>query len=73
MGAILQLLDPWTETLDRNENGFKLAGVIYIYRISDNRFTGITRRNFEIFRGLCGDETLKNVILVINMWGEVTR
>jgi hypothetical protein len=67
VSATLHLLDPWTESLDRYENGSKLAGVIYIYRISDNRFTGIAGRNFGIFRGFCGDETLKNVILVINM------
>ncbi|KAF9645064.1 hypothetical protein BDM02DRAFT_712317 [Thelephora ganbajun] len=54
------------------ENGFKLAGVIYIHRISDKRFTGIAGRNFRMFRELCGDSTLKNVILVTNMWGEVS-
>ncbi|KAF9647084.1 hypothetical protein BDM02DRAFT_3065838, partial [Thelephora ganbajun] len=53
--------------------GSKLAGVIYIHRISDLRFTGITGRNFRMFRELCGDSTLKNVILVTNMWGMVTK
>ena len=62
-----------TELLDRYEKGSKLAGVIYIHRISDKRFTGITGRNFKMFRELCGDTTLKNVILVTNMWGEVSR
>ncbi|KAF9650766.1 hypothetical protein BDM02DRAFT_3111513 [Thelephora ganbajun] len=55
------------------EAGSKLAGVIYIHRISDRRFTGIAGRNFKMFRELCGDSTLKNVILVTNMWGEVTE
>jgi chromosome segregation ATPase len=58
--------------LDRYGNGFTLAGVIYIHRISDKRFTGIAKRNFGMFRELCGDETLKNVVLVTNMWGEVS-
>ena len=62
-----------TGLLDRYEKGSKLAGVIYIHRISDKRFTGITGRNFKMFRELCGDTTLKNVILVTNMWGEVSR
>ena len=57
-----------TEPLNRYERGFGLAGVIYVHRISDKRFTGMARRNFSRFRGLCGDETLKNVILVTNMW-----
>ena len=62
----------WTEPLDRYEKGSKLSGVIYIHRISDKRFTGIAGRNFHMFRELCGDEALKNVVLVTNMWGEVT-
>ena len=52
----------------RYEEGSTLAGVIYIHRISDNRFSGITARNFNLFRKLCGESTLKNVILVTNMW-----
>ena len=55
----------------RYEKGSKLAGVIYIHRISDIRFTGISGRNFKIFRELCGEPSLKNVVLVTNMWEEV--
>jgi len=55
------------------ENGSKLAGIIYIHRISDERFTGISVRNFKMFRKLCGESTLKNVILVTNMWGKVEQ
>jgi len=61
------------EPLNRYEKGSQLAGVIYIHRISDKRFTGIAGRNFKMFRKLCGDKTLKNVVLVTNMWGEVPR
>ena len=55
----------------RYEHGTKLAGIIYIHRISDERFTGISVRNFRMFRKLCGESTLKNVIVVTNMWGKV--
>ena len=55
----------------RYEKGSKLAGVIYIHRISDNRFTGISGRNFRMFRELCGESSLKNVVLVTNMWSKV--
>jgi seryl-tRNA synthetase len=34
--------------------------------------TGISRRNFGMFRKLCGDDALQNVVIVTNMWGEVT-
>ena len=49
-----------------------LSGVIYIHRISDRRFTGVAGRNFDMFHKLCGDAALKNIVLVTNMWGEVT-
>ena len=59
--------------MDRYESGSKLAGILYVHRISDDRFTGISVRNFKMFRQLCGDSTLKNVILVTNMWGRVEQ
>jgi len=52
--------------------GVKLAGVIYVHRISDDRFGGLATKNFRMFRELCGEKTLKNVILMTNMWGRVT-
>ena len=57
----------------RYEHGYKLSGIIYTHRISDIRFTGIAGRNFKMFRELCGDPTLKNVVLVTNMWGEISQ
>ncbi|TEB19747.1 hypothetical protein FA13DRAFT_1593346, partial [Coprinellus micaceus] len=55
------------------ENDKKLAGVIYIHRISDFRMGGISTRNFRMFRELCGDSSLKNVVILTNMWGEVNK
>jgi len=57
----------------RYKNGSRLAGLIYVHRISDRRFSGIAGRNFKIFRELCGESSLKNVVLVTNMWGEVSH
>ena len=56
----------------RYQSGRKLSGLIYMHRISDFRVGGISRRNLNMFRKLCGDETLRNVALVTNMWSEVT-
>ncbi|KAF7975133.1 hypothetical protein HWV62_10439 [Athelia sp. TMB] len=53
------------------QQGATLSGVIYVHRISDFRMGGISRRNFSMFRKLCGDDSLKNVALVTNMWSEV--
>ncbi|KDQ55904.1 hypothetical protein JAAARDRAFT_59361 [Jaapia argillacea MUCL 33604] len=50
------------------EAGKKLAGVIYVHRILDPKLGGVSRRNFRMFRQLCGDETLKNVVIVTSMW-----
>jgi GTPase SAR1 family protein len=54
------------------ESGSRLAGLMYMHRISDRRFGGIAGRNFKIFREICGEKSLKNVILVTNMWSEVS-
>jgi hypothetical protein len=42
----------------------KLSGLIYVHRISDVLMGGISSRNFRMFRKLCGDDTLKNVVIV---------
>jgi hypothetical protein len=44
-----------------------------MHRISDVRMGGISTRNFKMFRQLCGESTLRNVVIVTNMWGEVGR
>ena len=61
------------KNLVRHKHGPKLSGVIYIHPISDKRFMGVARRNFEMFREFCGDSALKNIVLVTNMWGEVSQ
>jgi hypothetical protein len=50
-----------------------LAGVIYMHRISDNRISGTSKRNFTMFRKLCGKDALKNVAIVTTMWGKVDK
>ncbi|KAF7424183.1 hypothetical protein PC9H_009486 [Pleurotus ostreatus] len=54
------------------EQGRKLAGIIYMHRISDVRMGGISSRNFRMLRHLCGDTTLKNLVIVTNRWEEVS-
>ncbi|OAX43140.1 P-loop containing nucleoside triphosphate hydrolase protein [Rhizopogon vinicolor AM-OR11-026] len=53
------------------EHGAKLAGIIYMHRISDFRMGGTNKRNFKMFRELCGESTLRNVLIVTNMWDQV--
>lgn len=58
-------------TIHSYRDGKKLAGIIYLHRISDFRFGGIATRNFKMFRELCGEKSLKNVVIVTTMWSEV--
>ncbi|KAG8718280.1 hypothetical protein FRC09_012903 [Ceratobasidium sp. 395] len=53
--------------MSHNENQL-LSGIIYMHRITDNRVGGVSRRNFKVFRELCGKDALKNVIITTNMW-----
>ena len=62
----------WVLT-QRYRQGCKLHGIIYLHRISDDRVGGIDKANFGIFRKLCGDKSLKNVIILTNMWSRVTK
>ncbi|KAG0705708.1 hypothetical protein DFH29DRAFT_825928, partial [Suillus ampliporus] len=55
------------------EHGARLAGVIYMHRISDFRMGGTSEHNFKIFRDFCGEGSLNNVLIVTNMWSEVKR
>jgi chromosome segregation ATPase len=44
-----------------------------MHRISDIRMGGVSTRNLRMFRKLCGDDTLKNVVIVTSMWGKIAR
>lgn len=49
-------------------NGVKLAGIIYLHRITDNRMQGSTMKNLSLFQKLCGKQSLSNVVLATTMW-----
>jgi hypothetical protein len=53
------------------ERGDMLAGILYFHRISDLKMGGAQTRNFRMFRSLCGDDALRNVVIVTNMWSRV--
>ena len=56
----------------RYERGGDIGGLVYIHRISDVRFTGTAARSFKALLALCGEQALRNVVIVTNMWGRVT-
>lgn len=55
----------------RHKQGKTLAGIVYLHRILDNRVGGVSARNFKMFRNLCGDSSLQNVVIATTMWGQV--
>jgi len=66
---ILRRIAVWlARSYDAN---MKLAGVIYLHEITQPRMLGTTRKNLDMFTKLCGQDAIKNVILVTTKWSEV--
>ena len=49
----------------------KLTGIIYLHEITQTRMFGTIRKNLDMFKKLCGDEALRNVVLGTTKWDEV--
>ena len=64
----LCLVSSFEDNLLRYEKDIKLAGIIYLHRITDSRMGGSPYRNLRMFGELCGDQALKKVVLVTTMW-----
>jgi hypothetical protein len=48
----------------------KLTGILYLQSIMDDRMYHSSLRNLKMFKGLCGESPLKNVVLATNHWQE---
>lgn len=48
-----------------------MTGVIYMHNVINYRMEGSALRNLKMFRKLCGEDPLKNVILVTSFWEKV--
>ncbi|KAJ5678494.1 P-loop containing nucleoside triphosphate hydrolase protein [Penicillium maclennaniae] len=53
------------------KSSVKLSGMFYLHRIADPRMQGTAKKNLLMFKRLCGENALKNVILVTTMWDKV--
>jgi hypothetical protein len=67
---ILWTLSKWLK--EHCEEGQLLTGIIYLHPITKTRVEGSTLRALTIMKKLCGDDNLKNIILVTTFWNEVT-
>lgn len=52
----------------RNPPHLKLNGIIYLQSIQDPRMYGSSLRNLKMFKDLCGEKPMRNVLLVTNRW-----
>lgn len=69
-----EVLEEISKTLTvQYESGMRLRGIIYLHRITDVKYSGSAIHTFQVLRKICGDEALKNVILVTTRWPEVDR
>lgn len=55
------------------ESGLKLKGVIFFHRITDIKMSGTSMKTLQICRKICGQDALKNVMLVTTRWREVDK
>ena len=55
---------------DRYKRRVKLAGVLYLHRISDGRITGTVNRNLRMLGKLSGVDPAKKLIFVTTMWDD---
>lgn len=46
----------------------RLAGIVYLHRITDPRMQGSALKNLHMFQKLCGDRGLSSVVLATTMW-----
>lgn len=49
---------------------FKITGLLYMHKITDTRVGGASFRHMNMFKELCGTDSLKNVVYVMNMWSQ---
>ncbi|KAF9004231.1 hypothetical protein BDQ17DRAFT_1305004 [Cyathus striatus] len=48
-----------------------LTGILQLHSIAEVRMLGTPRKNLDVFRRLCGEDGLKNVILTTTYWDKV--
>ncbi|KAF4588347.1 Proteasome subunit beta type-4 [Pleurotus pulmonarius] len=68
---VLNMVAEWLRETYNNQ--MKLAGIIYMHRISDNRMTGTPLKDLKMFSQLCGTAAAERVVLVTTMWGGIKQ
>lgn len=66
---ILRQLSEWLVQSYKEKQ--KLNGILYFHRITDLRMQGSVLSQIHSFQKLCGDKSLKNVVLATTFWSKV--
>lgn len=48
--------------------GIKLAGLLYLHRITDRRMQGSALKSMHMLKAVCGESSFPNVVLITTMW-----
>lgn len=65
--TLLELAE-WLKSQRQKE--VKLAGLIYLHRITDNQLGSFAVENLRLVKALVGENNMRNVVLVTNRWEE---
>ena len=68
--AVLERIAAWLSEIYRD--GVKLAGIIYLHRISDDHLTRSALRSLSMLGKLVGLKHMRNVTLLTTRWEEVS-
>ncbi|WAO91178.1 G domain-containing protein [Fusarium falciforme] len=68
---ILKNIANWLDYSFRNPPRIKLSGIIYMQAITDRKMYGSSLRNLKMFKELCGENPLRNVVFTTSGWGAV--
>ncbi|KAK2733110.1 hypothetical protein FQN57_002302 [Myotisia sp. PD_48] len=70
---VLKDIANWLDYTYRHPPHVKLTGIIYMQSITDRRMYGSTLRNLKMFRELCGEDPLRNVVFTTTGWGTAEK
>lgn len=63
---VLSAIAGWIQT-----NKPAIAGIVYLHRINEKRFTGADRMTLKILQAMCGQHFLPHVVLCTTMWDKI--
>ncbi|KAL9116169.1 MAG: hypothetical protein Q9227_000539 [Pyrenula ochraceoflavens] len=75
---VLQEIAYWLSTAygkvdAQPESRFRLNGIIYLHSVADVRWSGSTRRSFNMLRTICGPENYDAIVLTTTFWDQIEK